>query len=401
MLNIALMQVLWLTFAPISTDAAAVFANGNVDNIDLISIIYLLLAILMAVPAAWCTEKFGLKWGAGIGVLLLNVFGALRAFAPNYGWLVVFSVLCAVGQPFVINAISKVSSNWFPEKEEVLASGLMSMAIFVGMLIAMFLPNLILTPYRSAGSLKEGIYFILKIQSILSIITLTLFFLLAKDKPKVPPNPIAAAKKLTMTVGFKSIFKNRDFLLLMCCFFIGGGAFNAIITKIDIIFRDRALGMDPSVVASVMGVVIMVGGMLGSVIIATLSDSLHRRKPFLILSVVFNVPLILLMQYASNIWIIGICCFLFGFFLVSAQPVGFIYAVEKTHPIPEVTSNSILMMCGQITGIIFVLIFNMKLLALLFGVSLILSLFLKEIDRKKVSSSLKDKTMIPPRVFSE
>jgi len=60
------------------------------------------------------------------------------------------------------------------------------------------------------------------------------------------------------------------------------------------------------------------------------------------------------------------------------------YAVEKTHPVPETISNSILMMSGQVSGIIFVLYFNVMLLAFFFGIGLILNFLITEIEQKKV-----------------
>lgn len=384
MFNVALSQILWLTFCAISTDAAAVFTKGNIDNIDFLSILFMFTLILLTLPSAWLIEKLGLKFGCGIGVLFLTVFGALRAFSPNYTWLIVTSCLCAIGQPFLVNAFTKVASNWFPEKEEVLASGLLSMAIFIGMIAAMFVPDIILAPYRKTGSIKEGITAILNLYAILSVIGLVLFLSLVKNKPKHAPNPIAAEKKLTMTAGLKSIFKNRDFNLVLGACFIGMGAFNAIMTKIDFIFKGRSLGIDPAVAAGIIGGVIVVGGIFGSVIMSALSDAFHRRKFFLIIATIFDIPLLLGITYAPNIWAVGICGFLFGFFLVSALPIVLTYAVEKTHPVPETISNSILMMSGQVSGIIFVLYFNVMLLALFFGIGLILNFLITEIEQKNV-----------------
>jgi MFS family permease len=164
---------------------------------------------------------------------------------------------------------------------------------------------------------------------------------------------------------------------------VGLGAFNAILTKIDFIFKDRPLGIDSTLVPGIMGGLLTVGGIIGAVIISALSDTFHRRKIFLALAAGLAVPLTILIQYASSIWIVGICSFIFGFFLVSALPVGLMYAVDKTHPVPEATSNGILMLSGQITGIIFVLFFNMMLLSFLFGVSLILVFLMTEINQKK------------------
>jgi hypothetical protein len=47
--------------------------------------------------------------------------------------------------------------------------------------------------------------------------------------------------------------------------------------------------------------------------------------------------------------------FLFGFFLLSAGPVGFQYGAEITYPAPEGTSNGLLILMGQISGIAFIL----------------------------------------------
>ena len=91
------------------------------------------------------------------------------------------------------------------------------------------------------------------------------------------------------------------------------------------------------------------------------------------------VPLSLLLQYLSSIVLLGLCGFVFGFFLISAMPVGLTYAVEKTHPVPEATSNGILMLSGQISGLPIVFFFNMTAITILFGVAFILALLLHDI----------------------
>jgi len=49
-----------------------------------------------------------------------------------------------------------------------------------------------------------------------------------------------------------------------------------------------------------------------------------------------------------------ISAFVFGFFIMSAGPIGFQYGAEKSYPAPESTSQGIILMVGQISGIIFV-----------------------------------------------
>jgi hypothetical protein len=48
--------------------------------------------------------------------------------------------------------------------------------------------------------------------------------------------------------------------------------------------------------------------------------------------------------------------FLLGYGILSAGPVALEYAVDLTKPVPEASSNGMLMMIGQVGGIIFILL---------------------------------------------
>ncbi len=386
MLNIAMSQIMWMTFAPIARDAATIYSNGDIDAIDLLAILAMVSWIPFCLPAAWCIDKFGLKKGAGIGVVLVGICGFGRIFASDYAWLLVFMICGAIAQPFILSAFTKLASNWFPQDEEALASGLQTMSMFIGFAIVMFATDFILAHYRNIGAVKQGIDVILYAYGIPSMVGMILFLGLVKDKPRVPPNAIAAEKKVTMTIGLKALFKNRDFLLLLAIFLIGVGAFTAILTKIDAIFKERSLDIDTALAAGIVGGLMVIGGMCGAFILSALSDKYQKRKIFLVMAAGMAVPLSLFLQYFSSIWLLGICGFVFGFFLISAMPVGLTYAVEKTHPVPEATSNGILMLGGQISGIPIVFLFNMTTITILFAIAFILALLLHDIKAPAANS---------------
>jgi hypothetical protein len=46
--------------------------------------------------------------------------------------------------------------------------------------------------------------------------------------------------------------------------------------------------------------------------------------------------------------------FVLGFFLLSSGPIGFQYGAEIARPTPEGTSNGMLLLMGQISGIAFI-----------------------------------------------
>ena len=379
MLNTAMSQIMWMTFAPIARDAAAIYTHGNIDHIDLLAILAMLAWLPFCIPASWCIDTIGLKRGAGIGVVLVGLCGFLRIFAPNYGWLLVCMAGCAIAQPFVLNAFTKLASNWFPKNEETLATGLLTMSLFVGFVIVMFATDFILAHYRKIGMVRQGIDMVLYAYGIPALIGMILYLCFVKDKPKFPPNEIAAEKKVSMTIGMKALFKNRDFLYLLGIFFIGVGTFNAILTKIDFIFNNRPLDIDSTLAPGIVGGLIVTGGIFGAVIISALSDKYQKRKIFLILATGMAVPLSLMLQYVTSIVLLGVCGFVFGFFCISAMPVGLTYAVEKTHPVPEATSNGILMLSGQFSGLAIVFLFNMTAITVLFGVAFLLALLMTDI----------------------
>jgi hypothetical protein len=93
-----------------------------------------------------------------------------------------------------------------------------------------------------------------------------------------------------------------------------------------------------------------------------LSDKLRKRKDFLVLCVIGMVPGIFGLTFAGHfssdpaiVYAISLASsFVFGFFVMSAGPLGFQYAAEVSYPAAESTSQGMLLWVGQVTGILFV-----------------------------------------------
>jgi len=102
------------------------------------------------------------------------------------------------------------------------------------------------------------------------------------------------------------------------------------------------------------GGLMLIGGIVGAVVIPMISDKLGRRKPFILLSLAGLLPGLAGMTFAQSYWLLLVSGFVFGFFLLSSGPIGFQFAAELTYPAPEGTSNSLVLVMGQISGIIFI-----------------------------------------------
>jgi len=333
-------QVLWITFAPITSTATQFYGKSDL-MIGLLSMSFMVVYILMFLPSAWVIDTWGFKIAVGIGAVLTGVFGLARGiFAANFTVVFISQVGLAVGQPFVIGAITKIAARWFPARERATASGLGILALYLGPLAAM-----LLSPYLV---LKVGLPRLLLYYGIAAAVSAAVFLLLAREHP---PTPAGRDERTLMFDGLKSMLRRRDFRLLLVIFFVGLGMFNAVSTWIEDIVRPRGFTISQ---AGWLGGLMLFGGIVGAVVIPLLSDRSRRRKPFILFALIGLIPGLLGMTFASGYPLVLLSSFVFGFCLLSAGPIGFQYAAEITYPAPEGTSNTLLLVMGQISGIVFI-----------------------------------------------
>ena len=337
-------QVLWITFAPI-TGAAARFYHTSDLMIGLLSMSFMVVYVLIALPSAWVIDTWGFRAAVGIGAVLTAVFGLTRGlFASNFTIVFLSQIGIAIGQPFVIGAITKIAARWFPAEERATASGLGTLALYMGPLAAM-----ILTPFLV---LRIGIDRTLLAYGIISAAAAAFFLLVAREHPPTPAGP---DERVLMFDGLKSMLRRRDFIFLLIMFFIGLGMFNSVSTWIEDIIRPRGFTISQ---AGWLGGLMLIGGIAGAIIMPLLSDRSGRRKPFLVLALVGLIPGLVGMTYVTGYGLLLVSGFIFGFFLLSAGPIGFQYGAEITHLAPEGTSNSLLLVMGQVSGIVFILLMD-------------------------------------------
>jgi cyanate permease len=137
----------------------------------------------------------------------------------------------------------------------------------------------------------------------------------------------------------------------MFVFFIGLGVFNSVTTWIEDIVRPRGFSITQ---AGLAGSLMIVGGVLGALVLPGLSDRRRRRVPFIVLALAGAIPGLAGVTFApSAVWLYG-SAFLLGFCLLSSGPIGFQYGAEIARPTPEGTSNGLLLLMGQISGIAFI-----------------------------------------------
>jgi MFS family permease len=336
-------QLSWITFAPITSNAATYYGVSDL-SIGLLSMSFMIVYIIVSIPASWAIDTYGLRIAVGIGAALTGIFGLLRGLlAPTYALVLISQIGIAIGQPFILNAITKVAARWFPIQERATASGLGSLAMYLGIMV-----GLALTPYLTIHS---GIAGMLVIYGIASAIAAVLFFGFAREHPPTPPCPPGQEERSLVLDGLRQALRKKYFVLLMVIFFVGLGVFNAVTTWIEDIVKPRGFSITE---AGITGGLMVMGGIVGALVLPALSDHFRRRVVFMVLALVGATLGLVGITFATSYWLLLTSAFVLGFFLLAAGPIGFQYGAEVAYPTPEGTSNGLLLLTGQISGIAFI-----------------------------------------------
>ena len=329
-------QILWISYAPITGPAAQYYGVSDLQ-IGLLAMSFMIAFIPLSLPVSWVIDTSGFRLAVSIGAVLMGVFGLLRGLVgANYSLVLLSTIGIAIAQPFLLNAWTKVPAKWFSINERATAVGLVTLANLVGTAIGMVLTPILIEdmPIPTVQLIYGG----------LAAFSALLFLLLARESPPTPPCPPGMETRALMLDGLKHALRVPSFWLILFVFFVGMGVFNGINTWIENIVRPR--GFTPTD-AGTIGALMLVGGLFGAVIIPPISDRQHKRKRYLLLGILLAIPGLIGVTYASAQWLVLVSAFAFGFFLISVSPVGMQYAAEITRPTPEGTSNGLIQLFAQ------------------------------------------------------
>ncbi len=339
-----IMQMLWITYAPITGPAAKYYAVTD-SQIGLLAMTFMIVFIPLSIPASWVIDRYGFRLAVSLGAVLMGVFGIMRGLAGiNYGLVLAGTVGIAIGQPFMMNAWTKVPANWFSINERATAVGLVTLANLVGVALGQVLTP-ILTEQMSIPTVQL-------IYGGVAAIAAVLFIALSREHPLTPPCPPGMETRSLMLDGLKQIIRAVPFWLFAIVYFVGMGIFNGISTWVENIIRPR--GFTPTD-AGTLGALMVFGGILGAVVFPSLSDKQHKRQRYMLLGVLLAIPGLVGVTFSTAYWLMLVSAFFLGFFLISVAPIGMQYVAEVTYPAPEGTSAGLIQLFGQVS-VVFVYI---------------------------------------------
>jgi sugar phosphate permease len=316
----ALTQLYWLNFAAIDTyieERLSIPAS----SVMWFTLVFPLVQVLLTMPAGIVIDKRGSKYGIGIGVILTGIFATFRLINPGSFVVILLSQIgISLGQPFVLNGITKLVITWFPQKEEATAVGLGSVALFIGMMVGLGATPFLVQTF--------GFESMLLVYGIMGIVGIILFFSLVRPNPPTPSREVEAQEEISNWEGIKRILRIKDFVILGFIALIGIGVFNGLATWLEKILNE--LHKIPMTDAGTISAVLIFSGILGCVIVPIISDKIRRRKPLLLLASLIGAVSVVVLIFVNSYAINMVNGIILGFFLISALPIMLTMSAEIT-----------------------------------------------------------------------
>ncbi len=332
---VACTQILWLSFAPITSQAhdALGVSEGAIGDL---AVINPLMFVLLAIPAGrWMDRRFGLALATGA---LLTALGAsLRLVdTSSYTWMLAGAFVLSAGQPLVLNASTKVAARYFPPKERTAAISVASAAQFVGILVAAMTGEALL----NAG----GLQLVLVTHAAVAVVAAVgvLFAL------RVPPAFAAEATATSLR------WLRRDPLMwrLAGLLFIGVGVFNALATWLDTILT--SIGR-PGVAGPLIAVA-TVAGIAGAAVLPGIAARRNARRTMLVITTLVTVFVFAAIALVDNVLFIGIALAVEGFVLLAGLPIALDWSELDAGATRAGTAAGFLMLAGNLGGVVLVLL---------------------------------------------
>lgn len=335
----AVSQMLLLNFAPILTQIQSKYDVTELVA-SLLIMVFPLLYLVFSLHAGSWVDKKGYRFTVGLGSIVMAFFSLFRIYDESFYALLLGQVGIAIAQPYILNGITKLVSDWFDSEQAAIATGLGTMGLIIGMAVGLGVTPSLVEAYEIKGAMI--------IFSAITIISSIVFFILVHPNSMAPVLDEVTALKGAVW----KLIKNKDLLRLFFMGFLGIGYYNGVTTWLEPMLAVQGIGSKD---AGMIGAVINIGGILGAVIIPTLSDTLGKRKPFLILCTIIGMAITYPLCLGSNVKTLMGLAVTMGFFLLPMLALLLAMTEEIAGAELAGSATGILMFMGNAGAVIIII----------------------------------------------
>jgi predicted MFS family arabinose efflux permease len=334
-------QVLWLTYAAITTESAHRY-GVSVGAIGWLAEIFPLLYVVLAIPAGILLDRW-FRPALAAGGALVAIGGLVRLGGQTFAWAMTGQVLVAVAQPIVLSAVSKLAGEYLPSGQRADGISLGSAGSFVGMLLA-----LLLGPTFGAHGQLERLLVLEAGIGVLAAIALALVLRRAGEHASMEHAAIEGN-------AARALWRLEPMRIQCGLVFLGFGIFVAIATWLQTL-------LEPSHVSETTAGVLLVGMVIAGIVgCAALPPLIARRRAergFMRTAVIVGCLSCVTLGVAPWLGTRALALVAIGIVLLPALPV-ILTAAEQLAGAAAGTAGAIIWMAGNLGGLVVALLVQM------------------------------------------
>ena len=330
-------QMLWLTFTPITTGAAA-HLHVSKSDIGTLSEIFPLLYVLLAVPIGRALDRW-FRPTLLAGAILTAGGGFLRLGGPTFGWILTGQIVIALAQPAVLNAITGTASRYLHEDHRPLGIALGSAGTFLGFILA----------FVVGGAFGAGhLHALLLTSAVYGAVALAVLAVCLAGPAHAGGGVGSGGSDSVSPAGIRQLWQDRTLRTLTGLVFVGFGVFIAITTWAETLLKPHGITSGHT---DVLLTVMVVAGLAGSVIIPPLAAERRVQAPFILASAVALVTGCALVAAAPAVATAAVALTIVGFLLLPDLPV-ILELAERRAGAAGGTATAFLWLAGNAGGIV-------------------------------------------------
>jgi predicted MFS family arabinose efflux permease len=335
----AAVQMLWLTFAAITTDSAHRY-GVSVTAVGWLSEIFPLLYVVLAIPAgALLDTRF--RPALGSAAALMAVGACIRAGGDSFAWALGGQVAIAVAQPVILSAVGKLAGEYLPVRDRANGIAVGSAGNFVGMLIALGLGPAL------AGSHGDHLERLLLVEAVLALVPV-LGLAAALRRPGQPSDEHAAIAGNAA----RALWSIPQMRTLCGLVFLGFGIFVAVATWLQTLLHPDGVS---DTTAGILLVGMVVAGVVGCAALAPGVSKRRSERRYMLIATAVTAAGCVICGASGSLALRAAALVVIGLFLLPALPIVITAAERIAGPLAG-TAGAIVWMAGNLGGLVVALI---------------------------------------------
>ncbi len=242
-------QALWLSFAPITTEAATHYGVST-SAIGWLSQVFPLIYVVLALPAGLLLDRW-FRPSLAFGAVLTAVGAVIRLGGDEFAIVVVGQVIIAIAQPFVLNAVTKLAISYVRDRDRPNGIAAGSAGIFGGMVLALVLGA------TFGGNHIPGL---LLVQAVFAVVAaIFLCAVLSRSAPQFATSAMSVVDR-----PLRQVWSDTYIRLLVAVVFVGFGIFVALTTWLQALLAPAGVSETQ---AGVLLISMVVAGVIGCAVL--------------------------------------------------------------------------------------------------------------------------------------